>query len=320
MSPTLTHTAMPSRLFHSPTICCRSSQKPVRHVSNTLIVHLFGGFESCPTKCTWLCYTANVKRVLLTNDDGYRAAGFFPLLDELKKHYDVTAIAPSIQNSWKGKSITFGPNITAEKVQHEGHEVYKVTGTPADCVQLGLYNLMQSRPDYVVSGINDGDNIGHSSILGSGTIGAAMEGAIDGIVSVAVSLCDTRGRNIDYADSNNYSYFENAAKITAKLLAIMEDIKLPEGIDVISINIPFDADMNTEFEVTVPMIQPHGQVFEGEGKSFRNLSPPPIFENLKDGTDIKAIYDGKIAITPIDLRLSTSEAVSFLDDQLKKRW
>lgn len=261
-----------------------------------------------------------MKHILLTNDDGYSCAGFFPLLDKLTKHHQVTVAAPKEQKSWVGKSISAHGQVSVEKITFEGHEIYTVTGTPADCVQIGLYDLVESRPDFVVSGINVGENVGTGRILSSGTIGAAMEGSIDGIISVAASLCDTSGRGIDYFDRNSYKYFENAAVIVAKVLGLLEGMELPEGIDVVSINIPFDAKSDADIEITVPYIEPYGKLFTGKESVFSHHGAAVKYENLKDGTDLKAIYDGKVAVTPLDLRLATKDAVKYLQKNLQTRW
>jgi 5'-nucleotidase len=253
-----------------------------------------------------------VKKILLANDDGYLSAGFFPLLDELKRNYDVTAVAPKEEKSWVGKSMSAHREVAFEKLLHGGHEVFAIDGTPADCVQIGLYDLVPGRPDFVVSGINIGENIGNGRILSSGTIGAAMEGALDGVVSVAASLCDTRDRNIDYFNPDNYHYFINAAKIVSKVIKQLEDITLPLGVDVISVNIPFDASSDAEMVITVPYIDPYGKLFVQNDGVFNHIGAPVKYENLKDGTDIKAIFEGKVAITPIDLRLSNTAAVDFM--------
>ncbi len=261
-----------------------------------------------------------MKKILLANDDGYTCAGYFPLLDALSKKYDVTAIAPSTQRSWVGKSLSAHHPIKYSKVQYEGHDVYAIEGTPADCVQIGLYNLMDSKPDIVLSGINDGENIGHGRILSSGTIGAAMEGAIDGVLSVTASLCDTKNRDIDYFDPANYHYFENAAAIVVKIIDILESVSLGPDVHIISINIPFDAKPTDDIEVVVPYTDPYGQLFVQEGDSFKHKGAPVRFENLQDGTDLKAIFEGRIAITPINLNLASKETAQKLNSQMTKLW
>jgi len=261
-----------------------------------------------------------MKNILLTNDDGYNCAGFYPLLKALAQNHNLTAIAPKEQKSWVGKSISAHSDVSFEKILHEEYEIYVVSGTPADCVQIGLYDLTTARPDFVVSGINVGENVGHGRILSSGTIGAAMEGAIDGVVSVAASLCDTKDKGFDYFDPSSYQYFENAAKIVAKVVSLLETIELQQGIDVISVNIPFDAKEDAAIEITVPYIEPYGRLFSREKSTFVHGGAPVKYENLKPGTDLKAVYEGKVAITPIDLRLATKEAVTYLHQQLQPLW
>jgi 5'-nucleotidase len=261
-----------------------------------------------------------MKDILFVNDDGYQSAGYYPLLEELAKQYSVTAVAPRSEKSWVGKSMSAHNAVGYEKLTHNGQEVHVIDGTPADCVQIGIYSLLEKRPDFVVSGINIGENIGHGRILSSGTIGAAMEGAIDGVISIAVSLCDTRDRGIDYFSPESYKYFENAAKIVVKVMRLLEDMELPEGIDVLSINVPFDAQPDADVEITKPYIEPLGQLFNRDGDTFTHVGAPVRYENLKDSTDIKAVHEGKIAITPIDLRLALPEATEFLKQNLKSRW
>ena len=261
-----------------------------------------------------------MKHVLLTNDDGYSCAGYYPLLDELKKQFDVTAIAPSTQRSASGKSLGLHFPIAFKKIEHEGHEVYAIDGTPADCVQIGLYGLTKARPDFVVSGINVGANIGHAMILSSGTVGAAMEGAIDGVISIAASMTKPKDDQIDYFSPSSYVYFETASKIVAKIVKLLDRMDLPEGLDVISINVPYDAKEDAEIEITKPSLNPTGGIYKREGNFFTYDNWDLVFENLEDGTDLKAIYEGKVAITPIDIRLSSKESVNFLKDKLTPLW
>lgn len=167
-----------------------------------------------------------MKHILVTNDDGYSSAGYYPLVNELKKNYGVTAIAPSHQRSWGSKAISGHSTVTYNKIKHEGEDIFVIYGTSADCVQIRLYSLLEKRPDFVISGINSGANTGHGRILSSGTIGVAMEGAIDGVVSIAVSLCDTADRGIDYESPESYKYFEVPARFVARIVGSLENIAL----------------------------------------------------------------------------------------------
>ncbi len=140
--------------------------------------------------------------ILLTNDDGYNSVGFYPLLKELSADYSVFAIAPSVQKSWVGKSITAHVAIVQKEVAIEGRKVITIAGTPADCVQVGVYHFLKTKPKLVVSGINVGENVGHGRILSSGTVGAAMEAAIDGIQSISTSLA------IPFDEKEDINFFD----------------------------------------------------------------------------------------------------------------
>src|SRR6185369_14008527 len=101
-----------------------------------------------------------MKKILLTNDDGYRSIGFTPLLKELSKNFSVTAVAPSDEQSWIGKSISARRKLLLKQETLEGSTIHTINGSPADCVQIGVYDVLDTKPDLVVSGINIGENIG----------------------------------------------------------------------------------------------------------------------------------------------------------------
>ena len=241
--------------------------------------------------------------ILLTNDDGYKSAGFFPLLNELSKEFFVVAVAPDEEKSWIGKAITARRELELKEIEIKGRKMFSLDGTPADCVQIGLYDVLDKKPKLVVSGINTGDNAGHGRILSSGTVGAAMEASIDGVKSLASSLYlpPEIKKSTDFNDPENYKMFENAAKITVKLVRIIIDKELWENVDLICLNIPFDAKADAEFEMTKPFRAPYGKLFHKRGDKFAHMNPPLEFKNLKEGTDLKALSEGKVSIAPISL-------------------
>jgi len=125
--------------------------------------------------------------LLLTNDDGIDAGGLLALAMELQRWGELTVVAPRVQQSGVGHAITYRTPITAERVEVPGAaEAYAVDGTPADCVKFGLLQALQERPDLIVSGINEGLNLGQN-VFYSGTVAAAVEGAMLGVRSVALS-------------------------------------------------------------------------------------------------------------------------------------
>lgn len=131
-------------------------------------------------------------RILLTNDDSHDSPLFHFAIEALRKLGELHIAVPATEQSWKGKSMTrYGP-LYAEKISIHDYPAWSVTGTPADCVNLALYNLLDERPDIVVSGINIGKNVGLGFVFASGTVGACLEANIAGLPALALSQELTR--------------------------------------------------------------------------------------------------------------------------------
>ena len=125
--------------------------------------------------------------ILLTNDDSHDSPLFLLLIEALQALGQIHIVVPATEQSWKGKSMTRYGALYAEQIQLHGHSAYSVTGTPADCVNIGMYNLMPAKPDLIVSGINIGTNTGMGFLLASGTVGACLEGNVGGVPGLALS-------------------------------------------------------------------------------------------------------------------------------------
>lgn len=165
--------------------------------------------------------------VLLSNDDGIQSPGLQAMYRALKKAgHEVLAVAPMQQQSGKSHSITVFEPLRAKSYMEDNFKGIGIYGTPSDCVKVGLGQLSVKKPDLVISGINDGRNVG-PDIFYSGTIGAAAEGAHAGIPSIAVS----------HAGEASPEEMEKSAAHLVKLLEKIDLSKLPEG-RVISINYP----------------------------------------------------------------------------------
>ncbi|MCM1452262.1 MAG: 5'/3'-nucleotidase SurE [Clostridium sp.] len=131
---------------------------------------------------------SNRKLILVTNDDGVEAKGVRSLARCAKQYGDVVIVAPSRPQSGMSSAITVGaPLRISEHAEEEGCRVFSVSGTPVDCVKLAMHTILPRRPDYVLSGINHGSNSG-TAITYSGTMGAVMEGCMNGIPSIGFSL------------------------------------------------------------------------------------------------------------------------------------
>ncbi|HEX2951960.1 MAG TPA: 5'/3'-nucleotidase SurE [Armatimonadota bacterium] len=235
-------------------------------------------------------------QILLTNDDGIYAEGISVLRDALAEVADVTVVAPERPRSATGHAITLHKPLRVDKVRIPwGGRGYATNGTPSDCVVLGIFAIME-RCDCVISGINLGPNLGED-ITYSGTVSAAMEGAICGKPSIAVSLADYENPD-----------FHPSAKFIVKLVRHVLQHGLPDEV-ILNVNIP----NLPESELGSPVITQQGKRrYEGRvekridprGRPYYWLGGEIIEDTNGAGTDGDAIMAGKISITPLHLNLT----------------
>lgn len=131
-------------------------------------------------------------RILLTNDDSHDSPLFLLAIRILREFGDLDIVVPAQEQSWKGKSMTRFGELYVDRIDLHGTPAWSVTGTPADCVNLAIYNLMERAPDIVVSGINIGTNTGLGFFMASGTLGACFEANIARLPAIALSQAMTR--------------------------------------------------------------------------------------------------------------------------------
>ncbi|SFT42810.1 5'-nucleotidase /3'-nucleotidase /exopolyphosphatase [Lishizhenia tianjinensis] len=165
--------------------------------------------------------------ILVTNDDGITAKGIKSLVEAVQEFGDVVVVAPDSPQSGMGHAITVNQplRLTASTI-FEGIEAYTCTGTPVDCVKLAIYEIFKRKPDILVSGINHGDN-SSSNVLYSGTMSAAVEGAMEAIPSVGFSLLD-HGSDADFTTSKH---------VVKKVMQQLLTQKFPLGT-CLNVNIP----------------------------------------------------------------------------------
>ncbi|HWN39194.1 MAG TPA: 5'/3'-nucleotidase SurE, partial [Gammaproteobacteria bacterium] len=161
-------------------------------------------------------------RILLSNDDGYQARGLRTLAEALKQIAEVVVVAPDRNRSGASNSLTLETPLRVERVEGD---LYYVNGTPTDCVHIAITGLLEQEPDVLISGINNGANLG-DDVLYSGTVAAAMEGRFLGIPSIAVSLV-----------LNGKEHYETAAKLVRKLVERNVTDPLPTD-SILNINVP----------------------------------------------------------------------------------
>jgi 5'-nucleotidase len=165
-------------------------------------------------------------RILISNDDGIDSRGICELASAMKEIGEVTVVAPQTEQSAVGHSITMKFPLRVKEYYKDGNLFgYSVDGTPADCVKMGVRNIMPAPPDIVISGINLGSNTA-INIIYSGTVSAAREAAIMDIPAIAVSVCDHDAKHFDYA-----------CKLAQKLALVIIRKKLAPGT-MLNINVP----------------------------------------------------------------------------------
>lgn len=241
-------------------------------------------------------------RILLVNDDGYTAVGIVALGNALKKDHEVIMIAPASERSAFSHSVTFHQPISYERVDAP-FEAYAVSGTPADCVKFGVIHLLRDRrPDIIVSGINNGPNLG-SDIMYSGTVGAALEGAFMGIPAVAVSLSPW--------NSPAAMYDKAAAFVGRNLEKLVENMPADA---ILNINYPADISAPRGVKVTKIGFTCYNDRYNAvEGGYFIEGEPMPHARNDED-CDVVLCGEGYITVSPVTLNRNDFTAI----DALKK--
>ena len=165
-------------------------------------------------------------KILVTNDDGIYSSGIYELWNVAKEFGNVTVVAPSTQKSAVGHGITIDKPLYIKQIDRgNGFKGNSISGTPADCVKIGIKKLTKSIPNLVLSGINIGSNLGNN-IIYSGTVAAALEGAVSGIPSIAFSL-----------DSFSSDSFETSKVVVHKVIKLLMDNTPPIGT-IVNVNIP----------------------------------------------------------------------------------
>lgn len=245
-------------------------------------------------------------KILLSNDDGYFAPGLNILAEHISKFADITVVAPERNRSGASNSLTLDRPLSIKKA---ANGFFYVNGTPTDCVHIALTGLMETLPDMVISGINDGANMGDDTIY-SGTVAAAMEGYLLGIPSIAISM-----------SQHNSTHFETAARIAVELLLQYQKNGF-EAPTLLNVNVP-----------DIPYDQLQGRTVTRLGK--RHKAEPVV--KLKtprnetvywvgaagqpndggEGTDFYAVANNQVSISPIQVDLTNHSQLNDINNWLK---
>jgi 5'-nucleotidase len=247
-----------------------------------------------------------MKAILVTNDDGYDSEGIKALYDSVKDLGETVIVAPERPQSGASMSLTFHKPLRVSKVMIGNVLAYSVSGSPADAVMLGIHSVLKKRPDIVVSGINYGDNTTFQDVFASGTVAAAIEGAINKIPCIAFSMCVPEVAI--FSPGLIGVNFEEARPISKAITEWILQKNLPRGVDILNVNYPFKIDRNTKTIVTKLAKRKYSD-FVLERKDPRGRAYYWIwgrrFSKFEKWTDAFAIHHEKaISITPIDLNLT----------------
>ena len=253
-------------------------------------------------------------KILISNDDGIAANGIRALAKELGKDHDVYIVAPDRERSAAGHSLTLHTPLRVEELDpiQGAKRSWVTTGTPGDCVKIAINAILskEEQPDIVISGINHGPNLG-SDILYSGTVSCAMEGAMMGIPSIAVSLASMQ---TDYDD------FKFSAKFVRGLLKRIKDFNFPKKT-LLNVNVPLlDAEDINGIAITELGAKMFTNTYEKRidprGKTYYWLAGELTTEPNDANTDIAAVQNNKISVTPVTYEMTKEEVMTDLEKTL----
>jgi len=226
-----------------------------------------------------------MKRILLTNDDGIQAPGLKCIEESLASVGEVTVVAPDKEMSGTSQSISVHAPL---RVRQVGERHYAVSGTPADTVIIALYHLLPQKPDLVVSGINPGGNLGENVVY-SGTVAAAMEAALHGVPSFAISLSTRKSQD-----------FSGAARFGAQLAAQILEEGLPEGV-MLNVNVPRGEVRGVRLTRQSQKIS-QNLVLEKKdprGRPYYWLDETAELDKVEPDSDYAAILAHEVSVTPL---------------------
>ncbi len=245
-------------------------------------------------------------KLLISNDDGVYALGIRTLANTLANAgHNVTVVCPDRERSATGHGLTLHQPIRADVIEsifHPSIKAWACSGTPSDCVKLALWALLDSPPDFVLSGINHGANLG-TDVLYSGTVSAAMEGVLEGIPSIAFSLTN-----------HKFHEFQTAADFACSLVRQLKEQPLP--LTLLNVNVPAIAASEIKGAmITRQGIRRYIDVFEKRadprGKTYYWLAGE-LLEDVEDLhvpddvlTDVQANRNHYITITPLHYNLTS---------------
>ncbi len=251
--------------------------------------------------------------ILVVNDDGINSVGIRAAYEAVKELGKVTVVAPAVQQSGVGRSISLFSPVVASKTKMGDSLAYSVKGTPVDAVIVGFHGILKEKPDLVVSGINLGENLS-SEATTSGTVGAAFEAASQGVPAIAISLHTSEA--VKYDSEPTDVNFSLAKEILTDLSEYVLKNGLPEGVDLLNVNVPEKRE-GKGIQITrlarrmyTTRVQ---ERFDPRGRAYFWIDGDAIYDT-EDGTDVHAVRKEKcVSITPLKLDFTSHESLDKLE-------
>lgn len=261
------------------------------------------------------------KLILLTNDDGIKSPGLRAAAESLAALGWVTVVAPLHQWTGAGRSLTVSNgaiHVLSHEVGGDHWDVYAVEGTPAQSVQHGVLELVPRVPDLVVSGINYGENVG-TGVTISGTVGAALEAASMGIPALAISLETPKEYHTSYSTDIDFS---TAAYFARKFAKILLEQKMPKDVDILKVDVPSKATVDTPWRVTrlsrqryYSSVKPKRDKLSDKGTIdyHRDIQP-----GLEPDSDIAALMEQVVSVSPISIDMTSRLELPQWETELRR--
>ena len=244
--------------------------------------------------------------ILVSNDDGYQAPGLLRLVSALRELAEVTVVAPDRDRSGASNSLSLKNPLY---VTRHDNGFYSVEGTPTDCVHVAITGLLDREPDMVVSGINNGANLG-DDVIYSGTVAAAMEGRFLGLPAIALSQAAPCPQ-----------HFDSAARVAVWLVRRLREQPLPPDT-ILNVNVPdrpwehlagFQATRLGHRHKSEPVIRSE----DPRGRPIYWVGPAGPEQDAGPGTDFHAVRAGRVSITPLQVDLTRHGALPGLAEWLR---
>ena len=260
---------------------------------------------------------------MVTNDDSVQSNGLIELARAISKHADVIVVAPEQPQSATALSLTFHKPLRVSRVQKAEFDCYAVSGSPGDCVMIGVNKILPRRPDLVASGINIGDNNSFQDILASGTVAAAIEAAITGIPAIAFSMevAEEAIFALEYDQPN----FLRAAEVAGEVVRDVLEHGMPPDTEILNVNFPSKMDQTTPIVLTDIARRKYTQKVlvrkDPRGRPYYWL----FGERLSDfppNSDAEAVLEKRrISITPMMLNMTgpMSDGLERMKERVEQR-